>query len=189
MEIPVRYSLVSDLTAPGLKVLSVSSLDTLATAAMSSLRKRQHLNLHQDFADACQRLFNAIDVASYIRPHRHKLANKVETLIAVRGVFAFLRFGDFGEIQQTVLFGSERYGGGKLDIGVEISPETWHSVIALEAGSVLFETKAGPYDPLATKEFPEWAPVEGDPAARAYAEGLFSHAMVARSQVLQVVET
>lgn len=44
----------------------------------------------------------------------------------------------------------------------------WHTVIALESGCVLFETKAGPFDPNHPKDLAPWAPDEGSAGALAY---------------------
>ncbi|MDP3444813.1 MAG: WbuC family cupin fold metalloprotein, partial [Ignavibacteria bacterium] len=45
----------------------------------------------------------------------------------------------------------------------EIPARTWHSVISLEAGSVAYEVKHGPYNPIDDKNFASWAPKEGHP--------------------------
>jgi len=58
---------------------------TLADQAAASRRRRQHYNLHADYADPCQRLLNFIWHDSYICPHRHAADPKEETLIALRG--------------------------------------------------------------------------------------------------------
>jgi len=73
---------------------------------------------------------------------------------------------DGGIFQHTVL----RAGSGA--IGVDIPHATWHTFVALEPGSVIFEAKAGPYIPLNREEKASWAPAEGDPAAIVYLERL-----------------
>ncbi len=60
-----------------LKVFSVELLGLLMTQAKNSLKLRQHSNIHLDYADPCQRLFNAIESDSYIRPDHHG----IETLL------------------------------------------------------------------------------------------------------------
>lgn len=49
--------------------------------------------------------------------------------------------------------------------GVELLPGKWHTVIALQVGSVLLELKEGPFREDAAKEFAPWAPEEGSPGA------------------------
>ena len=54
---------------------------------------------------------------------------------------------------------------------------TWHTVIALELGSVLLEVKAGPYDPNQPKEFASWAPEESSSEVAGYLSGLLERFM------------
>ncbi|MBM3117381.1 WbuC family cupin fold metalloprotein [Jeongeupia naejangsanensis] len=132
-------------------------------------RRRQHQNIHVDYEDPCQRFFNAVGVDSYIRPHRHSLDPKDETLIAVMGVFALITFDDEGLIQAVVKFGSEKFAASlDVGVGVNISPDTWHTVVALVDGSVLLELKAGPFNPDAAKEAAPWAPEEQTAAGLDY---------------------
>lgn len=138
-------------------------LDRLCAAAAVSPRRRQHDNLHADTTEPCQRLFNAVGEDSYIRPHRHLVDPKTETLVAVRGRFALLLFDDTGNITAV-----QPFGIGSGAVAVELPPGAWHTVIALTPQAVLFETKAGPFDPLRAKEPATWAPEEGGAPASAY---------------------
>jgi hypothetical protein len=51
---------------------------------------------------------------------------------------------------------------------VSIPHGVFHTLLALEGGSVFFEAKAGPYRPLAPEEKAPWAPEENDDAAAKY---------------------
>lgn len=135
-------------------------LDDLVDQAAASPRLRQHANLHASYAEPCQRLFNAIGVDSYIRPHRHRADPKTETLLAVRGRMTLVLFDERGQVVQAVPFGARPNDEG-CDAGVELSPGTWHTVLADLPGSVLFEVKAGPFEPHLAKELAPWAPAEG----------------------------
>ena len=154
-----------------MKIFSAEQLGALVTQAEGSPRLRQHQNIHAAFDEPCQRLFNAIEPGSYIRPHRHASVPRDELLVAVRGLMALVTFDDAGRVQQVVQFGSEKYGSD-LAIGVEVSPDTWHTVLALVSGSVLLEIKAGPFDPEQPKDLANWAPEEGGSAAHTYIEQL-----------------
>jgi hypothetical protein len=44
----------------------------------------------------------------------------------------------------------------------------WHSFVFVEAGSVAFEIKPGPYEASLDKEFAPWSPSEDAPAAAAF---------------------
>lgn len=155
-----------------MRVLSHADLDRLVAQGESSVRRRQHSNLHEDLADPCQRLFNAIGVDSYIRPHRHNLDARTETLLAVRGSFALVQFTDEGRIRSVVRLAARQGSSGSVGIGVVISPAEWHTVLAAERGAVLLEVKAGPFDPHAAKEPAPWAAAEGTPEAIDYLQSL-----------------
>lgn len=134
--------------------------DDLVTRAAASPRQRQHANLHASYAEPCQRLFNAIGVKSYIRPHRHSADPKTETLLAVRGRLTLVLFNEQGQVVQALPFGAGP-GAHGCDVGVELPPGAWHTVLADLPGSVLFEVKAGPFEPQLAKELAPWAPAEG----------------------------
>lgn len=120
-------------------------------------------NLHDSFSEPCQRLLNAVEPDSYIRPHRHLTPPKPETFLAVRGRFAAVLFNDGGEIIQVCFLAP--VGG---EIVADIAPGAWHAIFALESGSVFFETKPGPYEPISDKDWAPWAPAEGSPEAAPY---------------------
>lgn len=142
-------------------------LDDLTTLAKCNPRHRQHHNIHQSYQDPCQRLFNAVEPISYIRPHRHALNPRDELLIAIRGMMALVTFSDHGTVTGVLPFGTQKHGDG-LAAGAEVPSNTWHTVIALEPGCVLLEVKAGPFDPNQPKDLATWAPEEGSAASLDY---------------------
>ena len=156
-----------------MKIFDSHYLNDLTVRAKDSPRLRQHRNIHQNYQDACQRLFNAIEFGSYIRPHRHSTSLRDELLIAVLGVMALVTFDDIGRITSVLRFGTERLGGD-IAIGAEIPASTWHTVIALEPSCMLLEVKAGPFDPNQPKDLAPWAPKEGSPSAGIYLQHLIS---------------
>lgn len=157
-----------------IKYFSNSFLNDLTHESLLSSRKRLNFNIHSDHADSCQRLFNAIGIDSYIRPHRHSLDPKHECLIAISGLFSLFIFDDDGRVLSTTKFGSDLYrtSEGNCGVGVEIPPNVWHTVIALSNSAILFEVKAGPFNPLAAKEFAAWAPEENAHNSLEYFESL-----------------
>lgn len=154
-----------------MKIFDAQYLDDLTGKAKVSPRLRQHRNVHQSYQEASQRLFNAIEPGSYIRPHRHASDPKEELLIAVRGVMAMVTFDDQGAVTKVLRFGTEKYGD-EMAAGAEVSSSTWHTVIALEPGCVLLEVKAGPFDPNQPKDLAPWAPEEGTSSAVSYLQQL-----------------
>jgi len=147
--------------------LSDAMLDQLVMQAVSSPRKRQHCNVHTSYDEPVQRLFNAVEPDSYIRPHRHSHDPRVETLLGIRGAFTFIAFDEAGEIVESFEFGPQS-SDANPGVGVEVPPGLWHTVIAKEPGSVLFEIKAGPFDACKAKEWATWAPAEGGEEGIAY---------------------
>ena len=94
-----------------------------------------------------------------------------------------------GEVVEVVPFGAQGGEGGHFDAqgcaggssgmnvagptdrpaaGVLVPAGTWHTVLAMDDDAILFETKAGPFDPAAPKEPAPWAPAEGTAEAGAY---------------------
>lgn len=158
----------------------METINELCVRSKQSYRARQHVNLHIDYSELSQRVLNAIEVSSYIRPHRHALDPKTESLFALRGTFALIVFNELGVVQQVIGFGTEHYlGDGVGNLGVEVAPGTWHTVLALVPDSVLLEVKAGPFDPSAAKEYPLWAPEEGTAESVDYLSEL--HALAKRT--------
>jgi cupin fold WbuC family metalloprotein len=150
-----------------MKIFSNDYLNELTAKAQLSSRKRQHYNIHASYDDPCQRLFNAIEPSSYIRPHRHVSEPRDELFIAVRGAMCLVTFNAQGKLNDVV-----RFAAGKqaefFAFGAEVPATTWHTVIALEPGCVLFEVKSGPFSPSHSKDLAPWAPEEGSLAACEY---------------------
>jgi cupin fold WbuC family metalloprotein len=161
-----------------MKVFSKYNLDELTQQAGSNSRLRQHWNIHEDYQDPCQRLFNAIEPNSYIRPHCHGSEQGAETILEIRGLMALISFDDQGKVEMVQQFGSEMYSI-KSDalVGLVIPSGKWHTVISLKEGSVLLEAKAGPFNLRAPKFPAPWAPEEGSKEASLYLRSLYERAM------------
>ena len=129
--------------------------------AKASPRQRQHLNIHASHEAPFQRLFIAFGLDSYVRPHRHHLVPKDETLIAAQGLLGVLVFDDAGQVVQQLKLGTERHAAPGVSPVVDMPAGTWHTVLALTPDAVLLEGKAGPFDPQGPREFADWAPEEG----------------------------
>jgi cupin fold WbuC family metalloprotein len=148
-------------------------IGSLVDEAAQSERMRCHRNIHKSYQDPCQRFLNAIGVDSYIRPHRHMLDPKAETLVAIQGLLALVIFDESGTVASVVKIGAERYWGeGDVVAGVDLTPGVWHTIIALTSDAVLMELKGGPFNPDAAKEPAPWAPEEGTSQAIVYIASL-----------------
>ncbi|HEY2382179.1 MAG TPA: WbuC family cupin fold metalloprotein [Terriglobia bacterium] len=132
-------------------------------------RRREILALHRGNDDRLQRMLNAIQPGSYVRPHRHAAPPKAELLILLSGSMAFMSFLDDGTPDtKNFVFLHQTKGA----LAVDCREGIWHTFFALEPDTVVCEVKAGPYDPAAAKEFAPWAPSENDPAAHSYLASL-----------------
>ncbi len=152
-----------------IKDFSAEFLDELTQSTKQSSRQRQHKNIHQHYNEPCQRLFNAIGIDSYIRPHRHSIDPKDECLIAVRGRMVLLVFDDIGQVKQIIRFGAQTNEAQQaISVGVNLPAGVWHTVIAEVPGSILFEVKSGPFNSEQAKEYALWAPEENTPEAAEY---------------------
>ncbi|MDO8706540.1 MAG: WbuC family cupin fold metalloprotein [Sulfuricaulis sp.] len=145
------------------QIINRELLEKVASLARESPRRRRNYNFHETASDACHRLLNAIEPDSYIQPHCHREITKEETLIVVRGRLGVILFDDHGAVTAAVALvpASE-------SVGVNIPHGVYHTLVALESGSVFFEAKAGPFVPLMPDEKASWAPAEGDAQAASY---------------------
>jgi len=131
--------------------------------AMNSARLRKNFNFHEDYADPVNRMLNAFEPGTYVRPHKHESPDKCEVFIILVGKALALRFDNAGAILEHAVLD---HANGVY--GVEFAPREWHTIISLVPGTVLYEVKPGPYAPIADKNFAPWAPAEGSPEAAAY---------------------
>jgi cupin fold WbuC family metalloprotein len=150
-------------------VIDQALLAELAAEAQQSPRQRKNRNFHPADDYPGHRLLNAIEPGSYVTPHRHLDPHKDETILCLRGRLGVVVFCPSGAVDRS--YALARAGNC---IGVDIPHGIYHSVLALEAGTVFFEAKAGPYVPLAADEKAPWAPVEGEPDGAAYLANLRS---------------
>jgi cupin fold WbuC family metalloprotein len=148
-------------------IITRDLLDVVTDEAKNTPRRRKNFNFHAGDEASCNRLLNAMEPDSYIRPHRHLDPEKDETLIVLRGRLGVVFFDGEGNVRETAVLTPE---GDAM--GVNIPHGEFHTVACLESGAVFFESKAGPYRPLTTEEKALWAPGEGSDDAAAYLAGL-----------------
>ena len=127
----------------------------LGAQAAANPRLRQHHNFHQ-MDEPCHRLAVGLQPGTYIPPHRHLAADKAETLLVLKGRLGLLIFSDGGELVAQRLLAAD-----SDCVGVDLPPGVFHALVVLEADSVLFECKAGPYRPIGDGELAPWAPRKG----------------------------
>jgi cupin fold WbuC family metalloprotein len=146
---------------------TAQDLASLSHEARSESRRRAHLNVHPTLADPVQRLFIALEPDTYIRPHRHPEPNKWELFVLIDGAVDALVLADDGGLAERI-----RMAPNTGSRAVEIPPNTWHSYVCLEPGTVVLEVKEGPYVPTEEENFAPWSPKDDPAAVGAYLEWL-----------------
>jgi len=140
-------------------------LANLSDMAKDSPRKRKNHNFHSADSDPLQRMLNALESSTYVRPHRHVNPHKRETFIILTGKVAVVEFDEEGNVIDKIILCSELG-----NYCAEIITGSWHTVISFEDNSVYYELKDGPYDEGTDKVFAEWAPEEESTKAFNYLE-------------------
>jgi cupin fold WbuC family metalloprotein len=138
-------------------------ISRIAGEAINSPRLRKNYNFHSDYADPVNRMLNAFEPGTYVRPHKHESPDKCEVFLILSGRALALQFDDAGNIvEHNILDSSQGL------FGVEVPAGAWHAIVSLASGTVLYEVKPGPYAPLEDKNFAPWAPAEESPEAAGY---------------------
>lgn len=152
----------------GVIVIDTALLDETSDKAKKSVRLRMNHNFHASEQEPLNRLLNAVEPGTYVRPHRHLNPDKVDAIIVLRGKILSIVFDDDGRVADSVVL-SPANG----IYGMEINPGLWHTIVVLEQGTVIYEVKEGPYAPLASENFATWAPDGTDrEEVENYIEGL-----------------
>ncbi|MBN2350790.1 MAG: WbuC family cupin fold metalloprotein [Bacteroidales bacterium] len=138
-------------------------IDNLSRQAVRSERKRKNLNFHKVPEDTLHRMLNAMEPGTYLQPHKHENPDKREAFIVLKGRVLVIEFNNSGQISESIILDP-----ATENFGAEISPGSWHSLLVLTKGTVIYEVKDGPYDVATDKIFAPWAPREGDAECQAY---------------------
>ena len=123
-------------------VINQALLDKLTEEAKASPRLRMNLDLRNSADDQSQRMLNAIEPGSPLPIHRHQKTS--ETVVCLRGrlVWEF-----YDELERICTERIELSPNGQV-VALNIPAGQWHTVRALESGSVILEMKEGAYEPL-----------------------------------------
>lgn len=116
-------------------------LDRVTGEAKRSPRLRMNYNFHETLDAKAQRLLNALEPGTVLPVHRH--CQTAETYLVLRGVIKVLFYDDRKRLLETFLL-DPREG----NYGVHIPKGQWHTLEVLKSGTVIFEVKDGPYQPL-----------------------------------------
>lgn len=141
--------------------------EKLLVQASESPRKRSHYNLHKELGEPVQRLCIALKRGTYVRPHHHPQKNKWELMLALRGAVSLILFNSEGIVKEKL-----ELSQGESVNGIEIEPNTWHTVLPITGDAIILEVKEGPYVPTQESDFASWSPAEGDAQAAAFLQWL-----------------
>ena len=134
----------------------------IASKARQHPRLRLNHNFHRE-QDSVQRFLNVLQPGTYVRPHRHRRNGSgagFECFLVLQGAIGLLLFNGDGEIQQKL-----HLSAAGPTHGIEVEEDQFHTLVAMEADSVIFELKQGPYQPAQDKDFLSSFPPEGTPEA------------------------
>lgn len=157
------------LDAPSSEVTLLTNglLEQAVHASRINERKRVILPLHKSADALLHRMFNVMQPGTYIPPHRHLAPPKDESIVVVRGALCFITFDEAGMIQQMT-----DLAAGTDIFGVDVCAGVYHTFFILEPDTAMFEVKPGPFSPVTDKDFPTWAPREGDARVADYMDQL-----------------
>ena len=124
-------------------------LDKLTAEAKASPRLRMNMDLRNLDADQSQRMLNAIEPGSPLPIHRHKKTS--ETVVCLRGR---LVEEYYDELERICTDRIELSPNGPV-VAVNIPAGQWHTVRALESGTVIIEMKDRPYEPIGPEDILE----------------------------------
>ena len=120
-------------------------LDNLTAQAKASPRLRMNMDLRNSPEDKSQRMLNAIEPGSPMPIHRHKYSS--ETVVCLRGRLVEEFYDASGVPAEMV----ELAPCGPV-VALNVPIGQWHTVRALESGTVLLECKDGAYEPLGEED-------------------------------------
>ena len=127
-------------------IIDQKILDDLSAQAKASPRLRMNMDLRNSAADQSQRMLNALEPGSPLPIHRHQKTS--ETVVCLRGR---LVEEYYDELERICTERIELSPDGPV-VALNIPAGQWHTVHALESGTVIIEMKNGPYEPIGPED-------------------------------------
>ena len=126
-------------------------LDKLTAQAKESPRLRMNMDLRNSAADSSQRMLNAIEPGSVVPIHRHQKTS--ETVVVLRGRVVEEYYDDAGVLVESFVLGDCHVADAPrndvpMAYALNIPAGQWHTLRALESGTVILEMKDGAYEPI-----------------------------------------
>ena len=123
-------------------VINQSLLNQLTEQAKASPRLRMNYDLRNSEDDGSQRMLNAIEPGSPECIHRHQQTS--ETVVCLRGKVV----EEFYDELERICTDSIVLTPNGPNVAVNIPAGQWHSIRAVESGSVVLAVKDGAWEPL-----------------------------------------
>lgn len=130
-------------------IIDKDLLDKVTAQVEASPRLRMNLDLRNSSADGSQRMLNAIEPGSPLPIHRHRQTS--ETVVCLRGR---LVWEYYDELERICTERIELSPNGSA-VALNVPAGQWHTVRALESGSVILEMKDGAYEPIGEEDILE----------------------------------
>ena len=129
-----------------MELIYESLLDSVSAQAKASPRLRMNYNFHQSLDDKCHRFLNAVEPGTEVPIHRHQ--NTSETVVCLRGKLVEEYYDDLERMctESIVLTPNGQ------TVALNIPAGQWHTVKALESGTVILEVKDGKYEPIGEED-------------------------------------
>lgn len=126
-------------------VIDNKILDELSEQAKANPLLRQAMDLRNSPEDLSQRMLNALEPGTVMPIHRHHASS--ETVVILRGRILWMFYDENGNETESVTLDAD----GDIRM-LNVERDRWHSLVCLEEGTVLYESKNGAYQPLAEDE-------------------------------------
>lgn len=142
-------------------VIDNELLDKLTFQARSGIRLRMNMDLRNSDKDGSQRMLNAIEPGSVVPVHRHRKTS--ETVVVLRGRVVEEYYDSEGALVASYELAPGGYlqarsdmtedkPGGTYGVALNIPAGQWHTLRALEPGTVILEMKDGAYEPIQSED-------------------------------------
>ena len=129
-----------DLYSSKLSVLIINR-NMSVFSVIDYIRKGCNDNVHMIFIKKAQRVLNAIEPGSVVPIHRHQKTS--ETVVVVRGRVVEEYYDDARNCVAKI----ELSAGGPAS-ALNIPAGQWHTLHAMESGTVILEMKDGAYEAI-----------------------------------------
>ena len=122
------------------------------------------MDLRNSAEDSSQRMLNAIEPGSVVPVHRHQ--KTTETMVVLRGRVVEEYYDEAGVLVESFVLGDCHVADAPRNDVLDFAPRNdvpmvyalnipagqWHTLRALESGTVILEMKDGAYEPVCAED-------------------------------------